>query len=194
MTIISYLRHLLHLTPHYDPTLTIRNLAYFDSNDAHVNHKMDIFLPAVPATSSTTENQLPVVVHVHGGGWVRGSRIDEGRGGPTVGRTVARHGYVGVVVSYRLARISLLSYLAWSFIFGLIIIIVGAAILSWQLVVGYLICMIGVYLYHLLFQVRSPVHIEHVRNVRHATPERFNRTHSIYLDVRRSLSSIDLRA
>lgn len=168
MTILSYLRHILHLTPYYDSSLTVRDVAYFNSTDAHVNHKMDIFLPNSPSPSTSSPapagtKHIPIVIHVHGGGWVRGSRIDEGRGGPTVGRTCAQHGYVGVVVSYRLARISVVSYLAWSLIFGLIIIIIGVAIISWQLILGYLIFMIGIYFYHFFFQVRSPVHIEHVR-------------------------------
>lgn len=171
MNVVSYFRHLLHLTPRYDSALTIRNVVYCNTSDVHVNHKMDIFLPKLSnqtsssaSTTSSTEKQIPIVVHVHGGGWVRGSRIDEGRGGPTVGRTCARHGYIGVVVSYRLARISLLSYFAWSLIFASVIIIIGIALFSWQLILGYFIFMMGIYLYHYLFQVHSPIHIEHVRD------------------------------
>lgn len=170
MTIIDKLKSLLHITPTYDPSLTVRNIAYFSDSDAHMNNKLDIFLPAARANSvqmSITQavadrRRIPVVVHVHGGGWVRGSRTSEGRGGPIVGRTCAQEGFIGVVVSYRLARISLISHIAWSFIFGLVIIIVGIGLLSWQLIVGYVAFMAAAYGYNLFYRVRKPVNIDHV--------------------------------
>ena len=169
MGILPRLKRFLRLTPRYDPSLTIRDIAYFSGSDAHVNHKLNIFLPTLPndadlpsPEANTDQKHIPVIVHVHGGGWVRGNRTSERRGGPTVGRTCARHGYVGVVISYRLARISVVSFLAWSLIFGLIIIIIGLALLSWQLITGYFAFMIAMYAYHFLRRVRSPVNIEHV--------------------------------
>jgi len=170
MSYIYYLKRVLHITPKYDQSLIIRNVAYFSGSDAHVNHKLDIFLPFPKASSTTTPNvqqettkkETPIVVHVHGGGWTRGTRTSEWRGGPTVGRTCAREGFVGVVVSYRLARISLISFLAWSFIFGLIIIIIGLALLSWQLITGYIAFMTFAYAYNFLYKVRKPVNVEHV--------------------------------
>ncbi|UJR21440.1 hypothetical protein I4U23_024526 [Adineta vaga] len=170
MTLIDKLKCWLHLTPNCDPSLVVRNIAYFSGSEAHVNNKLDIFLPAARANSELTavdqdksrRRQIPVIVHVHGGGWVRGSRISEGRGGPTVGRTCAQEGFIGVVVSYRLARISLISYLAWSLIFGLIIIIIGIGLLSWQLIVGYFAFMIAAYGYNFFYQVRKPVNIDHM--------------------------------
>ncbi|CAF0895069.1 unnamed protein product [Adineta ricciae] len=170
MTIIDKLKSLLHITPTYDPSLTVRNIAYFSGVDAHVNNKLDIFLPAGRANSVQTftaqteidRRRIPVIVHVHGGGWVRGSRTSEGRGGPTVGRTCAQEGFVGVVISYRLARISLISYLAWSLIFGLVIIIVGIGLLSWQLIAGYVAFMAVAYGYNFFYKVRKPVNIDHM--------------------------------
>jgi hypothetical protein len=173
MSFLQYLKRLLHLTPKYDQSLIIRNIAYFSGSDAHVNHKLDIFLPfpKAPVTPTSNESeetikkQIPVIVHVHGGGWVRGSRTNEWRGGPTVGRTCAREGFVGVLVSYRLARLSLISYIAWSLIFGLIIIIIGLALLSWQLITGYVAFMAAAYAYNFFYKVRHPVNVEHVSEI-----------------------------
>ena len=173
MSALSNLARRLRLLPNYDPSLIVRDVAYFSGSDAHVNHKLDIFLPSTSnkllspsATEGATEEEsqpkVPVIVHVHGGGWVRGSRTNEWRGGPAVGRTCAKEGYVGVVVSYRLARISPISFTAWSFIFGLIILIISLALLSWQLIVGYVSFMLVVYAYHFLCKVQTPVNLEHV--------------------------------
>ncbi|CAF0754483.1 unnamed protein product [Adineta steineri] len=168
MSILSSLARRLHLTPQYDPSLIIRDVAYFSGSDAHVNHKLDIFLPA-PSTnllSSTdegdTQKKVPIIVHIHGGGWVRGSRTNEWRGGPSVGRTCAKEGLVGVVVSYRLASPSLLSFLTWSLIFGLIIAIPSVAFLSWQLFTGYIAFMAVIYAYKLFYGVREPVNVHHM--------------------------------
>jgi hypothetical protein len=170
MSVISYLARRLHLTPSYDPSLIIRDVAYFSGSDAHVNHKLDIFLPS-PSTnllSSSNDNEeesqkkIPIIIHVHGGGWVRGNRTNEWRGGPAVGRTCAKEGFVGVVVSYRLARTSLLSFAAWTLIFGLIILIPTLALLSWQLITGYILFMAVIYAYKFLYNIRAPVNVEHV--------------------------------
>lgn len=170
MSRLYYIKSSLHLTPKYDQGLIIRDIAYFDGTDAHVNNKLDIFLPFPkinPVTGTideqeTSRRSIPVIVHIHGGGWIRGSRTDEQRGGPIAGRTCAREGFVGVVVSYRLARISLLSFIAWALIFGLAIIIVGIALLSWQLIAGYAIFMIAAYAYNAFYRVRKPVNLDHV--------------------------------
>jgi hypothetical protein len=171
MSILSYLARHLHLTPSYDRSLIIRNVDYFSGSDAHVNHKFDIFLPSPSdnlSSSSTDEDEesqkkIPIIVHIHGGGWVRGSRTNEWRGGPSVGRTCAKEGFIGIVVSYRLARISLISFITWSFIFGLIIMMISLALLSWKLITGYIAFMTVMYIYRFLYQVRTPVNLEHVR-------------------------------
>jgi len=71
-----YFKRLLHITPKYDQSLIVRNIAYFSGSDAHVNHKLDIFLPFPTTISVTTSNddqettkkQIPIIVHIHGGG------------------------------------------------------------------------------------------------------------------------------
>lgn len=170
MSYIYYLKRALCLTQKYDQSLMIRNIAYFSGSDAHTNHKLDIFLPFPKLNSVTISNeqqeitrkQIPIIIHVPGGGWTRGSRSNEWRGGPTIGRTCAREGFVGVVISYRLARASLISFIAWALSFGLVIIIIGLAILSWQLITGYIAFMTLIYAYNLLYKVRKAVTVEHV--------------------------------
>jgi len=172
MSILSYLARHLHFTPSYDPSLIIRDVAYFSGSDAHINHKLDIFLPSLSTNllsssenaeeEEETQKKIPIIVHIHGGGWVRGSRTNEWRGGPSVGRTCAKEGFIGIVVSYRLARISLISFITWSFIFGLILLMISLALLSWQLITGYIIFMTAIYAYNFLYKVRQPVHLEHV--------------------------------
>ncbi|UJR27974.1 hypothetical protein I4U23_009232 [Adineta vaga] len=170
MSTLSYLARLLHLTSQYDPSLIVRNIAYFSGSDAHVNHKLDIFLPSSSSPESllsstndeTSQKKVPIIVHVHGGGWVRGSRTNEWRGGPSVGRTCAQQGFVGVVVSYRLARVSLISFSIWALIFGLILMIISLALLSWQLFTGYIAFMIIIYAYNFFYKVRTPVNVDHM--------------------------------
>jgi hypothetical protein len=165
---LSYVARLLHLTPRFDPSLIIRNVAYFSGSDAHVNHKLDIFLPS-PSTnllSSSDEKEskkkAPIIVHAHGGSWVYDTRTNEWCGGPSIGRSCAKEGFVGIVVSYRVASFSLISFAAWSLIFGLIILITSLALLSWQLITGYIVFMTAVYVYNFLYQVRHLVNLDHV--------------------------------
>ena len=179
MSALSYIARRLRITPSHDPSLIIRDVAYFSGTDAHVNHKLDIFLPVRSPDSSEAEaiqsaeeepvavleeneKRVPIVFHVHGGGWVRGSRTNEWRGGPSVGRTCAQQGFIGVVVSYRLARISPISFLAWALIFGLLILIISFCLRSWQLITGYAAFMTVAYAYNFLYRVRIPVNLEHV--------------------------------
>lgn len=64
----------------------------------HERHRLDIYLPL------NTSSPRPVFVWVHGGGFLRGDKYD-----PTnpynahMGRWAADHGYVGIVINYRLA-------------------------------------------------------------------------------------------
>ncbi|CAF0934009.1 unnamed protein product [Rotaria sp. Silwood1] len=168
MSILSYLARHLYLTSNYDPSLIVRDVAYFSGTDAHVNHKLDIFLPVPsktllsPSDDEEPQKKIPIIVHIHGGGWVRGSRKNEWRGGPVVGRTCAKEGFVGVIASYRLARMSLISFATWAFIFGLIILITSLILLSWQLITGYIIFMSAAYAYNFLYQVRIPVNLDHM--------------------------------
>jgi arylformamidase len=65
----------------------------------HERQRLDVYLP-----QQRSSGQLPVLVWVHGGGFVRGEKYS-----PTnpfnahVGRWAARNGFMGVVVNYRLA-------------------------------------------------------------------------------------------
>ena len=168
MSILSYLARRCHFISNHDSSLIIRNIAYISGSEAHTNHKLDIYLPSSSNNLLSTSNEhefqtkLPVIVHIHGGGWVRGSRKDEWRGGPTIGRACSKQGFVGVIASYRLARTSLLSFASWSLIFGLIIIVISLLLFSWQLILGYLIFMTIIYIYNFLYKARIPFNLDHV--------------------------------
>ena len=65
----------------------------------HERHRLDIYRPADGGSS------LPVLVFVHGGGFLRGDKGGDGSKWPNanVGRMAASRGMIGVVVNYRLA-------------------------------------------------------------------------------------------
>lgn len=71
-----------------------RDLAY----GPHVRHRLDIYRPEVSA-----ESPAPVVVFVHGGGFVRGDMNANAQIYGNVPRYFARHGCIAVNVEYRLA-------------------------------------------------------------------------------------------
>jgi len=48
---------------------------------------------------------FPVVVHIHGGGWQRGDRDSYFYGGPFIGSSLAKRGFVTVVVGYRVGSV-----------------------------------------------------------------------------------------
>jgi carboxylesterase type B len=54
-------------------------------------------------TQDISKVSLPVVIHVHGGGWKRGDRSIAFYGAPYMGAGYARNGFISVTVSYRLA-------------------------------------------------------------------------------------------
>ncbi|CAF3366984.1 unnamed protein product [Rotaria sp. Silwood1] len=60
MSILSYLARHLYLTSNYDPSLIVRDVAYFSGTDAHVNHKLDIFLPAPSKTLLSPSLNKPI--------------------------------------------------------------------------------------------------------------------------------------
>lgn len=62
-------------------------------------HKLDLFLPAADSTGG---ERRPVVIFLHGGTWMIGDKNFFGiyRG---VGRCLAKNGYVGVMINYRLS-------------------------------------------------------------------------------------------
>jgi triacylglycerol lipase len=71
-----------------------RDIAY----GADARHKLDLFKPAAGGSG------LPVLVYVHGGGFVQGDK-----GGPdapfysNIGAWAVREGFIGVTITYRLA-------------------------------------------------------------------------------------------
>ena len=174
MSTLSYIARQLRITPSHDPSLTVRDVAYLSGTDAHVNHKLDIFLPAPTPDSLEAipvgvlreeDKRVPIVFHVHGGAWVYGGRGEEYCGAPSIARTCAQQGFVGVVASYRLAWISPTSFLAWSSIVGLIVLLVSLALRSWQLATGYAAFMTLAYVYNFFCRVRTPVNLEHVSSL-----------------------------
>lgn len=82
------------LRPTPDICVVSRDLSY----GPDPRHRLDVFAPAAGAQGR------PVLVYVHGGGFVRGDK-----GGPddpyynNLGAWAARCGYVGVTITYRLA-------------------------------------------------------------------------------------------
>lgn len=79
-----------------------RNVPYKISEDsagetgAKWKHRLDVYLPGGP------RKQCPLVIHFHGGGWMRGDRQAEFQGGPAISRAYAISGSVCFTPSYRL--------------------------------------------------------------------------------------------
>jgi acetyl esterase/lipase len=83
----------LHEAPPYAGVAVARDAAY----GRHERHRLDVFSPA-------GARDLPVVVFVHGGGFVAGDKSVEGTPyHDNVGLWAARAGMVGVTMNYRLA-------------------------------------------------------------------------------------------
>jgi acetyl esterase/lipase len=88
-----------HSTPSENRSYEVestRNLTYYDGAEAdQKKHKLDLYLPK-------GKTDFPVVLFVHGGGWVFGDKnffgVYEG-----VGKMFARHGIGAVVTNYRLS-------------------------------------------------------------------------------------------
>jgi acetyl esterase/lipase len=71
----------------------LRDLAYYSGPDADASkHKLDLFLPS-------EAKKVPVVMWIHGGGWVWGDRWMY----PQVGRRFAEAGIGFAAISYRLS-------------------------------------------------------------------------------------------
>lgn len=67
-----------------------KDLAY----GPHERHRLDLFQPNSPSPDAR-----PIVVYLHGGGYVRGDK----RGSGNIGIYFARHGVIGITINYRLA-------------------------------------------------------------------------------------------
>lgn len=82
-------------------------------------HTLDIYLPVRNEVETKTDKKKklsPVVIHVHGGGWQRGNKSNEWRGGPTFGRRLSKEGYTTIVLSYRLSDVNRFVLTFWSLI------------------------------------------------------------------------------
>lgn len=76
--------------------VTLRDEAYGE----HPRHKLDVYCP--PECSKA--NVVPIVLFVHGGGFLKGDKGDDTHWyNACVGRMAADNGFVGVVMNYRLA-------------------------------------------------------------------------------------------
>lgn len=73
--------------------VSVQDVAY----GPHARHRLDIYRPKSDALS-------PIFVFVHGGGFLKGDKGDNGSLANTnMGRVAARAGFLGVVINYRLA-------------------------------------------------------------------------------------------
>ncbi|WP_129790469.1 alpha/beta hydrolase [Sphingosinicella sp. CPCC 101087] len=85
------------LVDRQDESRVVRDLAYGD----HERHRLDLFRPTGDAAGA------PVLVFVHGGGFVRGDKgASDAPFHNNIGAWAARRGYVGVTLNYRLAPAS----------------------------------------------------------------------------------------
>lgn len=81
--------------PAIPPQRVIRDVAY----GTHPRQRLDVHLPA-----TTPEGALPVLVFVHGGGFVAGDKGGPGRPlHDNIGRFAVEHGCIGVTMNYRFA-------------------------------------------------------------------------------------------
>jgi acetyl esterase/lipase len=115
------------------PYETIKDVSYYDGADAHsTKHKLDLYLPNhntpsdSPASDSDSKHSNrdelhPVVLFIHGGGWKKGDRQYVFGLYGNVGRSLAEHGFVTAVASYRLSWLSFRSTLLLVSFYALIV-------------------------------------------------------------------------
>jgi len=105
-----------HLGPAMGPEVVARVHAIFDQQQQqlvnqqpalecniaygrHERHQLDIYRPV----NAENNSRLPVMVFVHGGGFLKGDKGDSHWYNANVGRLAAQRGCLGVVMNYRLA-------------------------------------------------------------------------------------------
>jgi acetyl esterase/lipase len=96
--------------------------------------KMDVYYSPVALhrhMRACGERSVPVTLHVHGGGWQRGHKGSEWRGGPNAGRASARHGLVACVVSYRLHPSSAVVGMVWATLLSGLLCTIASVLSSW---------------------------------------------------------------
>ena len=85
-------RLLVVVTPSFDRVETRRNVAY----GPHRRNRADVYLPNRDASGAPL---APIVLQVHGGGWVSGDKRQQGR--PLLSHFTGQ-GWIGVAINYRL--------------------------------------------------------------------------------------------
>jgi acetyl esterase/lipase len=119
------------------PITVLRNIPYFDGANSTTRHQLDIYYSPQAIlhhrSSKVDAGHLgvPVTIHVHGGGWQRGDRANEWRGGPNAGRSIARHGMVGVCPSYRLAAPGWFGIVIWISILSFLAVCIASSFSEW---------------------------------------------------------------
>jgi hypothetical protein len=84
----------------------VRNIPYIAGSSVWKN-ALDVYLPHIPTDDAARLAQLrrqPLVIHIHGGGWVRGDRAHNFYGAPGISAAFAKMGFVTVAPSYRLGE------------------------------------------------------------------------------------------
>jgi arylformamidase len=93
------------LTPYheklgYTAPRVVRDLRYGE----HERHRLDVHVGGEPSGAGTDGRGVPVLVFVHGGGFVRGDKYQPGTPAyDLVGAWAVRHGWAGVNMTYRYA-------------------------------------------------------------------------------------------
>eukprot|EP00746_Dinoflagellata_sp_MGD_P019718 gnl/MRDRNA2_/MRDRNA2_145871_c0_seq1.p1 gnl/MRDRNA2_/MRDRNA2_145871_c0~~gnl/MRDRNA2_/MRDRNA2_145871_c0_seq1.p1 ORF type:complete len:495 (+),score=87.80 gnl/MRDRNA2_/MRDRNA2_145871_c0_seq1:76-1485(+) len=75
----------------------IRILRGVPYGEVHRKQALDVYVPSVT-------DAVPVLVHMHGGGWKRGDRASSFYGAPAICLAAAGAGFVAVAPSYRLGK------------------------------------------------------------------------------------------
>ncbi|GMH62536.1 hypothetical protein TrLO_g2983 [Triparma laevis f. longispina] len=95
------------------PIRRLMNVPYSPPISADPMQKLDIYFPpthpAVNLPSNLTflpthspPNPLPVLVHIHGGGWARGGKATWAHGAPSICKALCAQGVIAISVGYRL--------------------------------------------------------------------------------------------
>eukprot|EP00455_Lapot_gusevi_P031641 TRINITY_DN3439_c0_g1_i1.p1 TRINITY_DN3439_c0_g1~~TRINITY_DN3439_c0_g1_i1.p1 ORF type:complete len:429 (-),score=40.46 TRINITY_DN3439_c0_g1_i1:68-1354(-) len=106
-----------------------KNIRYYSGPESHDKHELDLYLPHDETIDPT--RPVPVLLHVHGGGWQRGDRSAVWRGGPPCGYACGSSGIATVVISYRLAPPSVFGLFLRSVVLALFISALFVYGVSW---------------------------------------------------------------
>ena len=87
-SILRGFRQRIAVNPDTEPGFNIiPDINYFipdlKESTPHKSHKLDIWLPVdrkAGGTNNDNKSLIPIVIHVHGGGWQRGHKNNEWRG------------------------------------------------------------------------------------------------------------------